>query len=83
MGIFTRIAERMDRQSQLMGAMMERLDVDRAGLATEAEGTRLQAAARSCLMCQDIEKCEAWLAGNCETTPDFCPNSAVFAMHRK
>ncbi len=83
MGIFARITERMDRQSQLMGAMMERLDVNREALAEEACGARLEAAARSCLMCRDSDECQRWLEGNCETGPDFCPNTAFFADHRR
>ena len=83
MGIFARIADRMDRQSHLMGAMMERLEVDIEGAATEAAGTRLEAAARSCLMCRDSGKCQPWLEGNGEAAPDFCPNTAFFAGHHK
>lgn len=83
MGIFARITDRMDRQSQLMGAMMDRLEVDIEGAATEAAGARLEAAARSCLMCQDSGECQRWLEGNGETAPDFCPNTAFFADHHK
>lgn len=83
MGIFSRITGRMDRQSHLMGAMMDRLDVDREALASDACGARLEAAARSCLMCQDSDECQRWLDGKGDTAPDFCPNTTFFADHRK
>jgi hypothetical protein len=85
MGFFTRISERMDRQSQLMGAMMQSLHVDTEAAATEASGARLERAARSCLMCQDSDKCERWLEGHAdaEAGPDFCPNRMFFADHHK
>jgi len=83
MGIFARITQRMDRQSHLMGAMMERMDVDLEAAGTEASGARLERAARSCLMCQDSDACEHWLEGNAETGPDFCPNRQFFADHHK
>lgn len=83
MGIFTRIVERMDRQSNLMGAMMKRLEVDPVTLATESEGARIQSAARTCLMCRDSEECARWLEGNGDTPPDFCANSALFASYHK
>jgi len=83
MGIFARITERMDRQAHLMGAMMERLDVDLEGAATEAGGVRLEAAARSCLACRDSEACRRWLEANDGSAPAFCPNAAFFGAHRK
>jgi hypothetical protein len=85
MGIFTRITERMDRQAHLMGAMMERLEVDTVAMGTEAAGARFERAARSCLMCKDSDECERWLDQHAaaETGPDFCPNARFFALHRK
>ena len=87
MGIFTKITERMDRQAHLMGAMMECLDVDIEAAGTEAAGARLERAARSCLICQDSDKCELWLthssATGVETGPEFCPNRLFFATHRR
>ena len=85
MGIFTRITERMDRQAHLMGAMMERLEVDTVAMGTEAAGARFERAARSCLMCRDSDECERWLEGHstAEAGPEFCPNRLFFADHRK
>ncbi|QKV18922.1 DUF6455 family protein [Oricola thermophila] len=83
MGILARIADRMDRQSHLMDAMMDRLEVDREALAMDTCGARLEAAARSCLMCRDSEECGRWLDGKDDTAPTFCPNIQVFELHRK
>ena len=83
MGIFTRIADRMDRQTNLMGAMMQRLDVDVVGAAADASGTRLGTAGRKCLACRDSDACQRWLDGNSEGYPDFCPNASFFAQHHK
>lgn len=83
MGIFTRIANRMDRQSGLMSAMMQRMDVDMAGVAADGSGLSLEAAVRSCLACHNSEKCQHWLESDNGADPDFCPNASFFALHRK
>jgi hypothetical protein len=83
MGIFTRITERMDRQAHLMGAMMERLEVDVDAAGLEASGALLQRASRSCLMCKDSDECERWFESGAEGEPDFCPNARFFALHHR
>lgn len=83
MGIFTRIANRMDRQSGLMGAMMQRLDLDIAGVAGDGSGMALESAIRSCLACRNSDECKHWLESGSGSEPDFCPNASFFALHRK
>ena len=83
MGFFVRIGERMDRQAQLMGAMMKRLDVDIASTARDGTGDRLEHAARTCLMCRDSDACQHWLESGSSEMPDFCPNLQYFADHRQ
>ncbi|MFZ2103697.1 MAG: DUF6455 family protein [Oricola sp.] len=87
MGIFGRITERMDQQTHLMGAMMERLGVDIEAAGMQAAGGSLANAARSCVLCQSSEECARWLkgdpaAGDAEG-PEFCPNRLFFALHRR
>lgn len=83
MGIFTRIANRMERQSGLMGAMMQRMDLDMAGVAADGSGISLEAAIRSCLACGNSDECKHWLESGSDTQPNFCPNASFFALHRK
>ena len=83
MGIFTRIANRMDRQSGLMGAMMQRMDVDMAGVAADGSGMSLEGASRSWLACKHGNECQHWLESDSGSEPDFCPNASFFALHRK
>lgn len=83
MGLFTRITDRMNRQSKQMGMMMQRLEVNSESLAAEAMGARLERAARTCLACRDSDECQHWLEGKGDTAPDFCPNAPLFAMHRR
>ena len=83
MGIFTRIANRMDRQSGLMHAMMQRMDVDMDSMAASGSGRSLEAAVRSCLACHNSDECQHWLEGSDGSEPDFCPNAPYFAMHHK
>ena len=86
MEVFKRFSARMDRRAHLMGAMMERLDVNIEAAGLEALGSRLENATRACLFCNAGDACERWLqdAENeyAATGPGFCPNRAFFLSHR-
>lgn len=87
MGIFSRVADRIDRQGQLMGSMMDCLDVDLERACREGEGWRMENAIRSCILCRDSDACACWLRRHakdeCVSGPPFCPNHIFFAQHRK
>lgn len=83
MGLFTRIGERIDRQSHLMDMMLDHLEVDRASLASELLGTRLERAGLVCMACRESNTCKRWLEENYDTAPEFCPNAQFFSRHRK
>lgn len=83
MGIFTRIANHMDRQSGLMHSMMQRMDVDVDSMASYGSGLSLETAVRSCIACHNSDKCEHWLENNDGSAPSFCPNASFFASYRK
>lgn len=85
MGLFRRISMRIDRQTQLMGAMMERLEVDSGKAGLDGRGWRLENAIRSCISCTDSDACERWLRDQADSKsaqgPRFCPNRTFFAWH--
>lgn len=83
MGLFSRISERMERQSKLMGAMMERYDVDMTEAAMEASGTRFGSAARTCMVCGESDACQRWMESGSKGEPGFCPNIRFFEQHRR
>ena len=82
MGIFTRIANRMDQQSSLMSAMMQRMDVDIDSMAATS-GLSLGAAVRSCMACHNGDECKHWLESNEGGEPNFCPNAPFFGQYHK
>jgi hypothetical protein len=67
---------RVERQAQLMGAMMERVGVDPAAAP---HGRALAAAGRRCLWCASSQRCMSWLpqAGPVARAPSFCPNARL------
>ena len=84
MTVLTGFFRRADRQSRLMGEMMDRigLQLDDAGRVNL--GIPLRMAARVCLLCRRSDACEAWLAshrGPAEA-PGFCPNAGFFRRVR-
>lgn len=86
MSIFDRVAARIDRQSNLMGGMMKRLDVDAGSVATLGLGLQLAQAARACAACGHSEACESWQVAHPEgadQAPEFCPNGALWAASRQ
>ncbi|NMG41724.1 hypothetical protein GRZ55_21030 [Chelativorans sp. ZYF759] len=85
MGIFSRLANHLDRRSDLMGGMMERLGVDPGAFDTLARGQQLGNAARACAMCSHGDECAGWQeahADGAEKAPDFCPNAALWSATR-
>lgn len=86
MNVMERWTTRYDRQSRLMGGMMERTGVDVEKAAHEGLGMRMGTAVRQCLFCRSAEACAAWqagAAGRTEDVPEFCPNAAFFRAHRE
>ncbi len=85
MGIYARIAERIERQARLMGGMMERLEIDPAEVARHSMGMGLERAVRSCLSCASPDVCEKWQAETVGSTvahaPGFCPNAPLFETY--
>lgn len=85
MGILTKITERMDRQSHLMGGMMERLNVDLHEADGVVLGQRLGRAIRACIACRSSESCQAWQdahADGASEAPTFCPNADLWTSLR-
>ncbi|WP_193175354.1 DUF6455 family protein [Oricola nitratireducens] len=86
MGILRRISMRMDRQAQLMGAMLERLEVDAGKAGLDGQGWRMENAIWSCISCADSDACERWLRDQADSKsaqgPQFCLNRTFFARHR-
>jgi hypothetical protein len=85
MGIFTRLADHLDRRGNLMGGMMERLHVDPAAFDSLTLGQQLGRAARACAVCSHGEECERWQAAHpdgADKAPGFCPNGALWAATR-
>ncbi|HLF22373.1 MAG TPA: DUF6455 family protein [Burkholderiales bacterium] len=72
-------------RAELMGRMMNRLDVDLGSVAREVLGTRLRSVANHCRGCRQTDLCQRWLDGQ-ETGcsyRDFCPNAQVFEIFRR
>lgn len=85
MGFFSRLMQRMDRQSRLMGGMMERLGIDLSARSGDVCGNGFERAVRSCTFCNHGEQCQAWQdahAEGAEHAPDFCPNAEYWAADR-
>lgn len=75
-----RLLEEIERRSNLMCRMMDRLGVDMAASAAVARGTILTRATRTCFFCRNSAQCRAWLDSgrrNCEYR-SFCPNAERF-----
>jgi hypothetical protein len=74
---------RFERQAFLMGAMMERVQVDPT--VSVGQGSAFAAASRRCLWCNSHEQCGRWLqehAGAAASAPLFCPNADYFSVLR-
>jgi hypothetical protein len=85
MGIVQRIGVRLERQSHLLGLMMERLGVDQELAGQERLGLTMARAARSCIFCRHSAACEEWLSAGAgprpRAGPDFCGNRDFFSAH--
>jgi hypothetical protein len=69
--------DRVERQTKLFRAMIEREGVDPAAAAREDHGAAFARAARRCLACPHGDACRDWLdSGRREPAPDFCCNRA-------
>lgn len=82
MSIFSKIRDRINRQSRLMGGMMDRLGVTLTDGQVDATGLAVERAVRACAFCGHSEECEAWQDAHtdgAERAPDFCPNAAFWA----
>lgn len=82
MGIFSKIRDRLDRQSRLMGGMMDRLGVSLGDGKADASGLAMERAVRACAFCGHGGECQAWQEAHpdgAERAPDFCPNAAFWA----
>ena len=67
---------RVERQAQLFGEMMDRLDVDPGAAAREDRGMAYAGASRRCLWCARSAECREWLDhGGKSAAPLFCPNA--------
>lgn len=78
--------ERVQRQARQMDRMMDRLGVDAVAAARQARGWPYARACRTCLGCPVVSLCSRWLDsadGGAATTPDFCPNAALFDEWRQ
>jgi hypothetical protein len=66
---------RVERQAELMGAMMERIGCDPS--AASLRGRAYAAAGRRCLWCPFSQRCASWLeeTGPASRAPAFCPNA--------
>jgi len=74
------LRRRAVHQSQLMGAMLEKLGLDPEQAAREARGAQMAAAARRCLFCEEGVACGRWIEQADEgEAPPFCPNADFFA----
>lgn len=85
MGIFTRLADHLDRRANLMGGMMERLNVDATAFDSLTLGQQLGRAVRACAACSHGEECASWQADHpdgADEAPRFCPNGALWAATR-
>ncbi len=67
------------RSRQLMAAMMNRFDIDPAGLAPRYWGS-VKDAQRLCAQCKKTRRCRRWLElGRLRDVPRrFCPNAPLF-----
>lgn len=78
---WTAIIGRRDRQAKLFGEMMLRFGMfERHRSFSLTDGLALGSAARVCLQCHAIDRCEAWLnrTGPLAEAEKFCPNAPLF-----
>lgn len=86
MGMFTKLSEHLDRQSNLMGGMMQRLDVDFEPASGVLLGQQLERAVRACMFCGHGDVCQAWQTAHTEgadSAPKFCPNAGQWAALKR
>jgi hypothetical protein len=75
---------RAGNQSVLFGAMMGKLGIDAAQVASLG-GRQLETASRRCLFCSQSRACGFWIGSRTEQeaeAPPFCPNAGIFAAAR-
>ena len=70
----------VERQTQHMGEMMERLHVDGAAAARHQDGVSFAQARTNCILCRSTVQCSRWLEGapGAEHPSRFCANIAFF-----
>ena len=82
MGIFSKISDHFERQSRLMGGMMDRLGVSLTDIKADPTGLAVERAVRACAFCSHGGECQAWQDAHpdgADTAPGFCPNAAFWA----
>ena len=74
------LSRHVERQAQLMGEMMERLDVDPLAAARHQHGSSFTQARTNCVLCRSSSECRRWLDGapDAEHPSQFCPNMSFF-----
>jgi hypothetical protein len=79
------MTRQVERQATRMHEVMERLNVDAAGLARANRGDTYAQARTRCLHCGASDKCLRWLDSEQapKRAPDFCPNLSIFERFRK
>ncbi|MGQ9364706.1 DUF6455 family protein [Azospirillum sp. ST 5-10] len=72
------------KRSDLMGAMIRRLDIDVAAVVAAGQTAWLSSAGLICVGCPAADRCRAWLTCGSVATAyrEFCPNAAMFDRMR-
>ncbi len=69
-----------------MSRMMDRLNVTATDAPEVQLGFPFREARRTCLSCDHVDECEAWLslsnAAYAADAPSFCPNARLFQQLR-
>jgi hypothetical protein len=69
---------KLDKHSDLMGGMAEKVGVDWSELLVERPdlANQYRTAVLSCTHCRDVGECQGWQATHekAEETPDYCRN---------
>lgn len=73
------MAERVLKRADLMGRMMQRLDVSTITAVRLESGASIYEARARCIACPAEAECRAWLEAGERTLPEFCPNARFFA----
>jgi hypothetical protein len=72
----------VERQANLMHAMMKYLNIDAVALVRQRNGEVYAEARTRCLVCQRSAECLEWMDGQSDGAPDFCPLVQFFDAYQ-